>query len=113
MNTVESHFAEKANVVRAIYDKILAVASKIGPVDEDPKKTSIHLNRRFAFAGIQTRREYLILTIKSTTEIDSERIFRSEQASANRWYHYLKIAKPDEVHHEVSEWLRASYEISG
>ena len=113
MNTVESHFVDKAHVVRAIYETIVSTASKIGPIAEDPKKTSIHLNRRYAFAGIQTRREYLILTLKSRTEIASERVFRREQASANRWYNYMKIAGPDEVDRELSEWLRESYEISG
>lgn len=113
MNTVESHFVDRANVVRTIYDKIVSTAARIGPIEEDPKKTSIHLNRRYAFAGIQTRREYLILTLKSRTEIESERVFRRVRASANRWYNYLRVAKPDEVDRELIEWLRASYEISG
>src|SRR6266516_7693014 len=43
--------------VRAIYKRLLNTAKAIGPFTEDPKKTSIHLTRRTAFAGIATRKE--------------------------------------------------------
>ena len=56
---------------RAIYKQLLAAASTIGPFTEDPKKTSIHLTRRSAFAGIATRKDALQLTIKSATDISS------------------------------------------
>jgi hypothetical protein len=50
--TVEQHFSGRADHVRRIYDTIVDASSKLGPVEQDPKKTSIHLNRRVAFAGI-------------------------------------------------------------
>ena len=112
MNTLESHFVNSSDIVRAIYDKIVATSSEMGPVEQDPKKTSIHLNRKYAFAGIKTRRECLVLTLKSVSEIDSERIFKREQASANRWYNDLKIDSPDQIDRELCDWLRASYESS-
>ena len=36
----------------AIYERILTVVKAIGPFKEDPKKTSIHLTRTSAFAGV-------------------------------------------------------------
>lgn len=99
--------------MRDIYDTIVAFARKFGPVEEDPKKTSIHLNRKSAFAGIQTRKEFLILTVKSTADIDSSRIAKREQASSNRWHHEIKIGNVAEVDSQILAWLRDSYEISG
>ena len=113
MHDVDSHFVGRSGVVRAIYDRILEVSAKCGQIHEDAKKTSIHLNRRYAFAGIQTQSSAVVLTVKSTKDIESERIMKSERASANRWYHYIKLTSPDDVDAQVEEWIRASYEISG
>ena len=110
--SVEEHFEGRGAAVRGIYETLLATAREFGPVEEDPKKTSIHLNRRSAFAGIQTRREFLILTVKSSTDIDSPRISKRENASAKRWYHEVKIANCDEIDNQIIGWLKDSYELS-
>jgi hypothetical protein len=111
--TVAMHFINRSHEVRLVYDQILRGCKRFGPVIEDPKKTSIHLVNRSAFAGIQTRRESIVLTLKSTLDIDSDRIFRRERASANRWYLYLKLTSPDDVDAEMIRWLETSYRLSG
>ena len=83
--TVESHFEGK-NSVRRIYDRLLKEARRFGPVIEEPKKTSIHLVNRTAFAGVATRQHALILTIKSDRNLSSPRIHKSEQTSAKRFH---------------------------
>ena len=72
--TVESHFDGKDPAVRATYLRLLEAARTLGPVAEDPKKTSIHLVRDTAFAGVATRRSSLILTLKSAKDIRSRRV---------------------------------------
>lgn len=111
--TVKSHFEGKAPVVRKIYDRLLKVAKRFGPVEEDPKKTSIHLNNVTAFAGVATRSEYLILTLKSDHPITSSRIHKTDRPSTRRYHHDLKIALPDEVDAELIGWLKEAYELSG
>ncbi len=111
-NTVEQHFEGRSAVVREIYDTILAVSREFGPFVEDPKKTSIHLNRKYAFAGIRTMKDALMLTFKTDAEPESDRIARTERASAKRWYAYAKFASPGDIDHEVIGWLRRSYELS-
>ena len=110
--SIEHHFAKSSPDVRVIYDRILSAARKWGPVEQDPKKTSIHLNRRTAFAGIATRKDALILTVKSTTDIESKRISKHERASANRWHLEIRLTSPAQVDAELSRWLRASYDMS-
>ena len=43
--TVASHFTGKDPAVLATYRRILDSAKLLGPVTEDPKKTSIHLEK--------------------------------------------------------------------
>jgi hypothetical protein len=111
--TVEQHFAGKDPVVREIYDRLLAEIGKFGEVTEDPKKTSIHLNRRTAFAGVATRKGSLVLTLKASQDFGSPRVKKHEQASANRWHLEVPLSSPAEVDAELAAWLKAGYEISG
>src|SRR6266516_7626119 len=94
--------------VSAIYKRLLNTAKAIGPFTEDPKKTSIHLTRSTAFAGIATRKSALILTIKSATDIKSPRIFKREQASANRWHLEVRLEDPKQIDAELKAWLKAA-----
>jgi len=64
-----------------------------------------------AFAGVHFRREYLIVTIKSSSEIDSPRISKCEQTSKSRWHCDVKIAKDTDVNRQLMGWLGAAYEL--
>src|SRR4051812_11339373 len=110
--TVAAHFAGKAPRVREIYDRLVTTAARFGPVNEDPKKTSIHLARRTAFAGVATRRDGIILTLKSTADIRSTRVVKREQASARRWYLDVKLTAPAQVDEQIAGWLAKAIEIS-
>jgi hypothetical protein len=110
--TVAAHFAQAAPNVRATYDAILGAARSLGAVIEDPKKTSIHLVRTHAFAGIATRRSGLILTLKANDAIDNPRVRRAQRASARRWHLEIPLAAPSDVDAELREWIRHSYDLS-
>lgn len=111
-HTVEQHFEQREPEVKAIYGAILKAARKFGPVSEDPKKTSIHLVRKSAFAGVATRKSALVLTVKSDADIVNERIMKREQASAHRWHLEIKLDDPRQVDKELCDWLKKSYELA-
>ena len=110
--TVESHFDGKDPAVRATYLRLLEVARALGPVVEEPKKTSIHWMRHTAFAGVVTRRSSLILTLKSAKDIRSPRIDKREQTSAHRWHLEIRLEKPADVDRQLTSWLSAAYKIA-
>lgn len=111
--TLSQHFQGKDPVVRSIYDRILAEAYKFGPVIEEPKKTSIHLVNKSAFAGVVTRKNALILNIKSAAPIRHKRFSKAEQLSASRFHQELKLTSPDEVDSLLVGWLKEAYLLSG
>jgi hypothetical protein len=111
-HTVREHFENRAPEVRETYSRILKTARKLGPVAEDPKKTSIHLVRNTAFAGVATRKTALILTLKSATDLASDRISKREQVSANRWHLEVRLESPAEVDREIARWIEKSYALS-
>jgi hypothetical protein len=97
---------------RAIYKQLLAAAKTIGPFTEDPKKTSIHLTRKSAFAGVATRKDALQVTLKSATDIHSPRIVKRERASANRWHLEIRLDDPKQVDRELKAWLADAMELA-
>ena len=112
MPNVNEHFVGKAGEIRAIYDRLVAIAESFGPVEQDPKKTSTHLNRRTAFAGVAVRKGHVVLTIKSDRPIDSPRVFKSEQTSAKRYHHEVRLSAEKDQDAELRGWLRAAYDLS-
>jgi hypothetical protein len=110
--TVSQHFEGRAPAVRAIYRRITSAARAVGPFREDPKKTSIHLVGKSAFAGIATRKDAVILTIKSAADIESPRIFKRQRASPNRWHLEIRLDDPKQVDRELKAWLKDAMKLS-
>ncbi len=110
--TIKSHFEGKAPVVRKTYDQIIKVLKQFGPLIEEPKKTSIHLVNVTALAGVATRKDYLILTIKSDHKIESPRIHKTEQTSAKRFHVEIKLTSPTDIDEELTGWLKAAHTLS-
>jgi hypothetical protein len=111
--SVAAHFTKTDPAVLETYRRIVDVARGLGPVTEEAKKTSIHLVRRTAFAGVATRRSSLILTLKASADIRNPRIEKREQASANRWHVEIRLDKPAQVDRQLTTWLKAAYELAG
>jgi hypothetical protein len=112
MPTVDAHFSGRSPHVLQIYRRIVDASSTLGPVEEDPKKTSIHLNRRVAFAGVQTGKDVLILTLKSDGDVKHHRVHKTERTSANRWHFEVRLHAPDDVDDQARELLRSSYGLA-
>ncbi|MFY9609180.1 MAG: DUF5655 domain-containing protein [Blastocatellia bacterium] len=112
-HSVAQHFDKNEPAVRATYEQILKAARKLGPVRQEAKKTSIHLVRKTAFAGVATRRTTLILTLKSDSDLAGDRVIKREQVSANRWHLEVRLQTPDQVDRELNAWLKKAYELAG
>ena|SRR5258706_4753317 len=111
--TISQHFDGKDPMVKAIYERILKETRKFGKVIEEPKKTSIHLMNKSAFAGVATQKAALVLNIKSTAPIKHARIKKSEKVSASRYHQEIKLTSADEVDSVLIGWLQEAYSISG
>lgn len=110
--SVSDHFVNKDPSVRALYDQLVSLLKTFGPVQEDPKKTSIHLNRRYALAGVETRKNNFLLTIKSDHSIKSPRIEKVERISSKRFYHKVRISSSSDFDEELKGWLKEAYNLS-
>jgi hypothetical protein len=112
-HSVKEHFTNKHPLVQATYEALVKAAERLGPVKQEAKKTSIHLVRKSAFAGIATRQSALILTLKLQTDLKNSRIIRRQQVSKSRWHLEIRLDSPNEVDAQLLKWLKTSYELSG
>ena len=94
---------------RLLYKELLAALQSIGPFQAEVKKTSIHLVRGSAFAGVHPRKQHLIVTIKAAKLIRSPRIVKTEQVSKNRWHLDVKLAAGEEIDAQLLDWLQQAY----
>ena len=111
MDTNDALFTGKDEVVRSIYHRLLEVLHTLGPFQEEPKKTSIHLVRTAGFAGVHPRKSYLYLNLRTDYPIDNPRISKSEQVSKNRFHNEMKLASPGEIDEELLAWLKDAYAL--
>src|SRR2546429_6578286 len=110
-DTSAALFAGKDEIVQVIYTRLLEALRTIGPVQEDPKKTSIHLVHTTGFAGVHPRKSYLYLNLRTDAPIENPRITKTEQVSQNRFHNELKLTSPDEIDEELLGWLRDAYAL--
>lgn len=106
-------FSDREPVVREIYDRVMRTLAKVGPVNVEPKKTSIHLVRATSFAGAHPKKAWLDLTIRTDKPLKSARVRAQEQVSKNRWHQDVRLTTPKEVDAEVASWLKAAYALAG
>lgn len=112
-HSVDDHFAGKDPSVREFYDRVLSVLRDIGPVVEEAKKTSIHLVRTSAPAGVEVRKGYLLLNLKADHQVTGPRVAKAERLSTRRYHFKVMLSRPDEVDAELQGWLRHAYGLSG
>ena len=94
-----------------LYRSLLNALRPMGSFQEEMKKTSVHLVRGSAFVGVQLRREYLIITIKSAKPIRSARITKVEQVSKNRWHNEVRVSTDADFDRELLTWLKGAYSL--
>jgi Domain of unknown function (DUF5655) len=109
--TSDSLFTSKDEAVRSIYSSLLEALHTLGPFQEEPKKTSIHLVRTVGFAGVHPRKSYLILNLRTASPLENPRITKSEQVSKNRFHNEVKLISPSDIDEELLNWLKEAYAL--
>ena len=104
-------FAASGPVSRQLYKRLLDAMEPLGEFRAEMKKTSVHLVRGSAFAGVHPRKQHLLLTIKAKKPIRSTRFFKTEQVSKNRWHLEVKLATEKDIDCMLLGWLRDAYDL--
>lgn len=102
----------KSPASQATYARVIAALGKIGSFAIEEKKTSIHLTRGRAFAGIHPRASGVILNLVLDTPVKSARVHKSEKVSANRYHVEFKLEEPAQVDSQLVGWMKQAYALT-
>jgi hypothetical protein len=110
-HTLASHFDDKPPLVRAIFDKLLTLAKKNGPVTVLPEKTRIAFHVRMSFAAFVIRRNWVDGHVVLARRLESPRFRRIETFSPRNHLHAFRFTRVDEVDAEVAAWFGEAYRV--
>lgn len=109
--SLEAHFAGKPPEIRAIFDRIVELAERSGPVNVLPERTRVALQARISFAALQPRRAWVDGHVVLARRRESRRFRRIETFSPRNHLHAFRISALEEVDAEVADWLAEAYEV--
>jgi Domain of unknown function (DUF5655) len=110
-STLASHFDDKPAHVRAIFNKLLAVARKSGPVTVLPEKTRIAFQVRMSFAAFVIRRNWVDGHVVLARRLENPRFRRIETFSPRNHLHAFRFTRVDEIDGEVAAWFAEAYRV--
>ena len=111
LGDLDAHFAGRSPVVRATFDRVLAVVAGFGPVEVLPEKTRIALHARMSFAAFMPRRDWLSGHLVLARRIDSPRFSRVDTFSPRNVVHAFRLDSPTAVDEEFTGWLAEAYQV--
>ena len=94
---LESHFAGKADRVRAIFEAFLAMVERFGPVIVLPEKTRIAFQHRMSFAQLTVRRNWVTGHFVLARRADDPLFTKIESFSPRNHAHHFRIENPAQV----------------
>jgi hypothetical protein len=109
--TLASHFAGKSPTVRAIFDKLLSVAKRNGPVIVLPEKTRIAFQVRMSFAAFVIRQHWVDGHVVLARRFEHPRFRRIETFSPRNHLHAFRFESVDEIDSGVAAWFAEAYEV--
>ena len=106
-----SHFEGKPKSVRAIFEKLLAIAKKNGVVTVLPEKTRVAFHVRMSFAAIVVRRNWVDGHVVLARRLENPRFRRIETFSPRNHLHAFRFQNVEEIDDEVTAWFAEAYRV--
>lgn len=109
--SLESHFDGKSAEVREMFDALVAMIKKCGPVKVLPEKTRIAFQVRMSFIAVQVRRNYLIGHFVFARRVEHPRFNRVETFSPRNHLHAFRLESLSELDDQFAAWVREAHAV--
>ena len=105
------HFKDKPANVRAIFEKLLRLARRNGPVTVLPEKTRIAFHVRMSFAAFVIRKNWVDGHVVLARRLENPRFRRIETFSPRNHLHAFRFESVSDVDNEAARWLSEAYQV--
>lgn len=110
--TPEEWLAGRGPHATALWSRLVEVMSTIGPFELHATKSRISFMVRVRFAGVSALSDRgMSLTFWLKEHITSPRFAKVEHVGRRDWIYRVRIATPEELDDEITEWLRRAYDV--
>lgn len=108
---LESHFEGKSPHVRELFDALVALLERCGPVTVLPEKTRIAFQVRMSFAAVSVRKNYLVGHFVFGRRLEHPRFLRVESYSPRNHLHAFRIEALTDLDAEFAQWAQEAYQV--
>ncbi|MDO9511619.1 MAG: DUF5655 domain-containing protein [Bacteroidales bacterium] len=109
---IEIHLANKPEPVRQICGRLLSWAMTHKDVRIDVVKNAILVRRHSTFFALKPTKTFVNLEFVLSENKDEFPVYKTVKVSAKKYAHFIKIENPEEVDHQLLQWLEKAWEIS-
>lgn len=109
--TLESHFGGKEPSVRLVFDKLLALVQRCGPVTVIPQKTRIAIQARVRFAGGVARKNWFDAALWLTRRVEHPCLRRVETFGPKSYGLHFRLTRPDDLDEGFAALVREAYAV--
>jgi len=106
-----AHFEGKSSEVRELFEALVALLRRLGPVTVLPEKTRIAFQARMSFAAVSVSQNYLVGHFIFGRRVEHPRFLRVETYSPRNHLHAFRIDAPTDMDADFAEWAREAYEV--
>ncbi len=106
---LEAHFTGRNSLVRDTFDRLVALGESFGPLTVYPQKTRIVFMVRVRFAGVMTRKNWLIFSLWLTHKSSHPKLQRVETYGPRSYGLQFKLTHPDDIDDELQALFREAY----
>lgn len=111
LRTVDDHFAGKPAAVRALFDRLCAVARACGPVTVLPEKTRIAFHVRMSFMAVTVLQSGLRGHVVLSEARAHPRFTRVETFSPRNHLHAFRLDTLADIDDTFASWVREAYAV--
>jgi Domain of unknown function (DUF5655) len=99
-------------ISKDLWEKLSGDFKYLGSYEVEEKKTSLHIVNGRAFIGIHPRKGGLLVNLVTDKPIESSRIKKTEQVSANRFHNEILVTKTEDLDQELGNWMVQAYSLT-
>ena len=109
--TLESHFSNKTEQVRELFEALTRMIKRCGPVKVLPEKTRIAFQVRMSFIAVSVRKNYLVGHFVFARRVEHPRFLRIETFSPRNHLHAFRLESLAQLDDEFAAWIREAYAV--
>jgi hypothetical protein len=108
---LKTHFEGKPAEIRAIFDAVLKLIQRRGPVVVLPEKTRIAFQVRMSFAQLTPRSRWVDGHVVLARRMEHPRFRRIDTISPRNHVHHFRLTSLSDVDLEMEKWLTEAYAV--